>query len=40
MVLLMHWQDFARLSDNETVWLEKDPPLAVNALYLDSSILH
>ena len=31
---------FARLSDNETVWLEEDPPLAVDALYLDSSILH
>ena len=31
---------FARLSDNETVWLEEDPPPAVDALYLDSSILH
>ena len=31
---------FARLSDNETVWLEEDPPLVVDALYLDSSILH
>ena len=31
---------FARLSDNEIVWLEEDPPPAVDALYLDSSILH
>ena len=31
---------FVRLSDNETVWLEEDPPPAVDALYLDSSILH
>ena len=31
---------FARLSDNVTIWLEEDPPLAVDALYLDSSILH
>ena len=31
---------FARLSDNETVWLEEDPPPAVDALYLDSSFLH
>ena len=31
---------FARLSDNKAVWLEEDPPLAVDALYLDSSILH
>ena len=31
---------FARLSDNETVWLEEDPLLVVDALYLDSSILH
>ena len=31
---------FARLFDNETVWLKEDPPLAVDAPYLDSSILH
>ena len=31
---------FAKLSDNETIWLEEDPPLAIDALYLDSSILH
>ena len=31
---------FARLSDNETIWLEEDPPPATDALYLDSSILH
>ena len=31
---------FARLSDNEIVWLEEDPPLAVDALYLDFSFLH
>ena len=31
---------FVRLSDNETIWLEEDPPPAVDALYLDSSILH
>ena len=31
---------FARFSDNETVWLEEDPPPAVDAQYLDSSILH
>ena len=31
---------FAKLSDNETIWLEEDPPPAIDALYLDSSILH
>ena len=31
---------FVRLFDNEIVWLEEDPPPAVDALYLDSSILH
>ena len=31
---------FARLSDNEIVWLEEDPPPAIDALYLDSSFLH
>ena len=31
---------FTRLSDNETIWLEEDPPPAIDALYLDFSILH
>ena len=31
---------FARLIDNETVWMEEDPPPVVDALYLDSSLLH
>ena len=31
---------FARLFDNEIAWLEEDPPPEVDALYLDSSILH
>ena len=31
---------FARLSNNEIVWLEEDPPPAVDALYLDSSFLN
>ena len=30
---------FARLSDNDIVWMEEDPPPAVDALYLDSSLL-
>ena len=30
---------FARLSDNDIVWMEEDPPPAVDALYLDFSIL-
>ena len=30
---------FARLSDNYIVWMEEDPPPAVDALYLDSSLL-
>ena len=29
---------FARLIDNETVWMEEDPPPVVDALYLDSSL--
>ena len=33
------WARFARLLDNEIVWLEEDPPPAVDALYLDSSFL-
>ena len=31
---------FARLIDNEIIWLEEDPPPAVDALYLDSSFLN
>ena len=31
---------FAKLIENETVWMEEDPPLAMDALYLDSSLLH
>ena len=31
---------FARLFDNEIVWMEEDPPPAVDALYLDSSLLN
>ena len=31
---------FARLIDNEIVWLEEDPPPVVDALYLDSSFLN
>ena len=31
---------FARLSDNDIVWMEEDPPPAVDALYLDSSLLN
>ena len=31
---------FARLIDNEILWLEEDPSLAVDALYLDSSFLN
>ena len=31
---------FTRLLDNEIVWLEKDPPPAIDALYLDSSFLN
>ncbi|XP_030962053.1 uncharacterized protein LOC115983486 [Quercus lobata] len=31
---------FARLLDNEIVWLEEDPPPVVDALYLDSTFLN
>ena len=31
---------FARILDNEIIWLEEDPPLAMDALYLDSSFLN
>ena len=31
---------FARLIDNEILWLEEDPSPAVDALYLDSSFLN
>ena len=31
---------FARLIDNEIIWMEEDPPPAVDALYLDSSFLN
>ena len=31
---------FARLLDQEIVWLEEDPPLAMDVLYLDSSFLN
>ena len=31
---------FARLFDNEIGWMEEDPPPAVDALYLDSSLLN
>ena len=31
---------FARLIDNEMIWMEEDPPLVVDALYLDSSFLN
>ena len=31
---------FARLIDNEIIWLEEDPLPAVDALYLDSSFLN
>ena len=31
---------FARLLDQEIVWLEEDPPPATNALYLDYSFLN
>ena len=31
---------FFRLLDNEIIWLEEDPPPAVDALYLDSSFLN
>ena len=31
---------FARLIDNEIVWMEEDPPPVMDALYLDSSLLH
>ena len=31
---------FARLLDQEIVWLEEDPPPAMDALYLDSSFLN
>ena len=30
----------ARLIDNEILWMEEDPPLVVDALYLDSSLLN
>ena len=30
----------ARLIDDEILWMEEDPPLVVDALYLDSSILN
>lgn len=31
---------FARVIDDEIVWLEVDPPLVVDGLYLDSSSLN
>ena len=31
---------FARLIDNEIIWLEEDPSPDVDALYLDSSFLN
>ena len=31
---------FVRLLDHEIVWLEEDPPPAMDALYLDSSFLN
>ena len=31
---------FARLIENEIVWMEEDPPPAVDALYLDSGLLN
>ncbi|KAL0006371.1 hypothetical protein SO802_013932 [Lithocarpus litseifolius] len=31
---------FARLIENEIVWMEEDPPLAADALYLDSILLN
>ena len=31
---------FARLIDDEIVWMEEDPPLVGDALYLDSSLLN
>ena len=31
---------FARLIDDEIVWMEEDPPLVADALYLDSSLLN
>ena len=31
---------FARLIDNEIIWMEEDPPPVGDALYLDSSILN
>ena len=31
---------FARLLDQEIVWLEEDPPPTMDALYLDSSFLN
>ena len=31
---------FAKLLDQEIVWLEEDPPPAMDALYLDSSFLN
>ena len=31
---------FARLIDNKIIWLEEDPPPAVDALYLDSNFLN
>ena len=31
---------FARLIDNETIWMEEDPPPVVDALYLDFSFLN
>ena len=40
IALLMLWLDFARLLDNEIVWLEEDAPTAMDALYLDSSFLN
>ena len=40
IVLLMLWLDFARLLDNEIVWLEEDPPPTMDALYLNSSFLN
>ena len=30
----------ARLIDDEILWMEEDPPLVVDALYLDSSLLN
>ena len=31
---------FARLIDDDIVWLEEDPPLVVDALYLDANALN